>query len=478
MPSTRQFAAISLTLLSILFPFPSMADSKPLIVTGSSTWQPFSFINRDGEADGIMVDYWRLYAKENNLNIQFNLLPWSESLQYVANTDNVVHGGLGYTGSRAETLAFSRELPLKRYNVSLFVQKDLPVDDLNLLDSAVVGTVKDSTKHAFLMSRIPEENIKLFPTFGSLNDAAYRGEVDVFIDDFSTALYDMRHTGNSGQFTARRKLYSFPLHFAVNKNSQNSLADIERGLEKIDLDEVNAIYDKWLPQNKLHSALPWLNKHAQLTILISSMLVMVIGLFFYRKLLKNRTEELKSAVEALKTSEERLECVVQNDALTGAKTRHQFYTLLAEKRFSPSPYVVAVLDIDSLKQINDSFGQDVGDMVLKHLAKLIRLQFSGSTVSARLGGGEFGVLFDLTESTQAMKRIKQLHKVLQLSPLHIDQQIIPVKFSEGIACYPYDGEDGESLVAIATTRMRANKPNYSMFGHTDNDTDVTERRWA
>ncbi|KXF80304.1 transporter substrate-binding domain-containing diguanylate cyclase [Enterovibrio coralii] len=477
MPSARQFAAISLTLLSYLFPISSMAESKPLIVTGSSTWQPFSFINRDGEADGIMVDYWRLYAKVNNLDIEFNLLPWSESLQYVANTKNVVHGGLGYTGSRAKTLSFSRELPLRHYNVSLFVQKDLPFDDLHLLDSAVVGTVKDSTKHAFLMSRMPEENIKLFPTFGSLNDAAYRGDVDVFIDDLSTALYDMRHTGNSGEFTARRKLYSFPLHFAVNKDSHDSLASIENGLDKIDLDDVKAIYDKWLPQNKLHYALPWLNKHAQLTILVSFMVLMVVGLFFYRKLLKSRTEELKSAVEALKSSEERLECAVQSDALTGAKTRHQFYNLLAEKRFSPSPYVVAVLDIDSLKQINESFGQDVGDMALRHLAKLVRLQFSGSTVVARLGGGEFGVLFDLTESSQALKRIKQLQKVLQLSPLHIDQQNIPVKFSEGIACYPYDGEDGETLVTIATTRMRANKPN-NMFNNIDIDANVIERRWA
>lgn len=123
MPSTRQFTAISLTLLSFIFPFSSMAEEKPLIVTGSSTWQPFSFINKEGDADGIMVDYWQLYAKANNLDVQFNLLPWSESLTYVANTDNVVHGGLGYTGTRAETLAFSRELPLKRYNVSLFVQK-------------------------------------------------------------------------------------------------------------------------------------------------------------------------------------------------------------------------------------------------------------------------------------------------------------------------------------------------------------------
>ncbi|KKD61905.1 ABC transporter substrate-binding protein [Grimontia sp. AD028] len=479
MPSIRQLTALLLT--SVLFSFSpfSFAETKKLIITGSSTWQPFSFINRFGQPDGIMVDFWRLYGKANNVDVTFELKPWSESLEYARSTPNVIHGGLGYTGDRAKTLAFSRELPLNHYNVHLFAQKDRSFEGLDSLDSAIVGTVKDSTKHAFLISRIPEKNIRLFPTFGSLNDAAYRGEVDVFIDDYSTALYDMRHTGNSGQFTSRQKLYSFPMHFAVSKDSKSTIAKVERGLNNIDPSDLQAIYDKWLPQNKLHLALPWLNKTAQYLIFLGSMVLLTVGLFLYHRLLKHRTAELKSAVKALKDSKQKLETATQNDPLTGTKTRHQFFTALSDKRFSPSPYVVAVLDIDHLKQVNESYGQDVGDMAIKHLATQLRLQLSSQTLCARLGGGEFAVLFDLSDSSQAQRKLQQLQKTLQLSLLYIDQQVVPVKFSSGIACYPYDGESGEKLVRIASTRMRANKQSQNNFTAGNNDDDLfTEHRWA
>ncbi|WP_407332088.1 diguanylate cyclase domain-containing protein [Enterovibrio sp. 27052020O] len=457
----------------------SLADTKQLIVTGSSTWQPFSFINRDGQPDGIMVDYWRLYAKANDVDVRFHLLPWSESLQFVANNEGVIHGGLGYTGDRAKRLAFSRELPLKHYNVSLFVQKDLPFENFNTLGTAKVGSVKDSTKHAFLLSRLPEKNIALFPTFGALNEAAYRGEIDVFIDDLTTALYDMRHSGNTGLFTPRRKLYSFPLHFAVTKSAQNEVTQIERGLDNISADDISAIYNKWIPASKIYATLPWLDKKAHYVILISSLVLLIGGLTLYHRLLKFRTNELKSAVEALKDSNDRLESAVQNDVLTGAKSRHQFFTQLADKRFSPSPFVVAVLDIDGLKHINENYGQYIGDMALKHLATQLRLQLSSQTMFARLSGGEFAILFDLSDSSQAMRKINQIQKALQLSPLYFDQQVVPVKFSAGVGCYPYDGEHGEALVRIASMRMRANKPNYGTYSANDNEPDnMAERHWA
>lgn len=75
MSGIRQFVAISLTLL-FLFASPlSLAAQKQLIITGSSTWQPFSYINREGKPDGIMIDYWRLYGAINNVDIEFKLLP-------------------------------------------------------------------------------------------------------------------------------------------------------------------------------------------------------------------------------------------------------------------------------------------------------------------------------------------------------------------------------------------------------------------
>lgn len=454
----RRFTAATLAFV-LLFVSPlSYSASKPLIVTGSSTWQPFSFINQDGQPDGIMVDYWKLYSKANQIEVIFHLLPWSESLKYTRNTPNVIHGGLGYTTDRAKLLVFSRQLPLKPYNVNLFVQKDIPFNNLYLLNSTTVGTVKESTKHAFLLSRIPEQNIKQFPTFGSLNEAAYRGEVDVFIDDLSSALYDMRHTGNTGLFTSRSKLYSFPLHFALGKISKQDISNIEQGLDNISKKDVLAIYDKWFPENKRHSNLAWLNKTTWLMLFFSSMLLLIIGLVGYRKGLKFKTSELQSAVQALLDSKKQLKTAAQSDAITGAKTRHQFFTHLNEKRFSSNSHVIAVLRIDELKFINRKYGQDVGDIALKHLATQLRLQLPINTMLARLGAGEFGIVFEIADTFEVTQKLDRLQNALNLNPLFIDQQVIPVQFHSGIASSIFDSHNGETLVQLATTRMRATKP--------------------
>lgn len=459
MPCTRCFSAALLALSLFLVSPLSSAVPQQLIVTGSSTWQPFSFINKNGEPDGIMVDYWKLYAKANDVTVKFHLLPWSESLQYTRNTPNVIHGGLGYTSERAKSLAFSRQLPLKPYNVNLFVQKDIPYSNLYLLNSSTVGTVKESAKHDFLVSRIPERNIKQFPTFGSLNEAAYRGEVDVFIDDLSTALYDMHHTGNSGLFTPRSELYSFPLHFAIQKSSKQKISNIEQGIDNISKESILAIYDKWLPEDKLYRSLPWLNKTTRSAIFLVSILLLCIGLAGYRKRLQSRTTELKCAVQALNDSKQQLKTAVQNDPVTGAKTRHQFFMSLTEKRFSSNPHVVAVLDVDALKYINKKYGQDVGDIALKHLAKQLRLRLPTNAMLARLGGGEFALIFEMCDGSQATRKLQRIQSALKLNPLHIDQQVIPVQFQAGIASSPYDSANGETLVQIATTRMRTLKAN-------------------
>ncbi len=453
----RHLTALSLTAITLLFSSCTKSDTDTLTVTGAATWKPFSFINEKGEPDGIMVDYWQLYAKENKVNIRFDLKPWSESLDYATHTPNVIHGGLGYTSDRAHSLVFSNELPLKRYDVYLFVRKNLPFDNLHSLKSAIVGTVDKSTKHGFLTAQISEQNTRIFSTFGALNKAAYRGEVDVFIDDLRSGVYDMRLTGNAGLFTPRRKLYSFPLHFAMNKASSMRLSELEKGVTRIDPKDIDAIYEKWFTASELQQKGLDTDQKIKNAIITFFIIMIFLGLFLYRKHFKHRLAELKTTIIALNDSNKHLQFIVQNDPITGAKTRHQFFSKLNELRFTPSPYAITVLGIEHLKFINQNYGQEVGDMALKHLATQMRLLLSNNVTVARLGGGKFGILFELSDQSQAVKRLQKLRIARQLKSFYIDQQLIPIEFSYGVACYPSDSTNNDELIRLATLKMRSNK---------------------
>lgn len=106
--------------------------------------------------------------------------------------------------------------------------------------------------------------------------------------------------------------------------------------------------------------------------------------------------ELRSTVRALTAAQERLQQQVERDVLTGLYNRRGFserakhHLALAQR--TGSPFSVVALDLDAFKQINDSFGHDVGDEALVEMASLLADVVRDSDLAARLGGDEFTLL--------------------------------------------------------------------------------------
>jgi diguanylate cyclase (GGDEF)-like protein len=110
---------------------------------------------------------------------------------------------------------------------------------------------------------------------------------------------------------------------------------------------------------------------------------------------------------------EREQLTARLDFLTGVLNRKAFYDLLtvelARNRRTETPFAVAYLDLDNFKQVNDDFGHDEGDALLRVAASTIRGALRSTDTLARLGGDEFGILLpdaDVESSAQFMARVK------------------------------------------------------------------------
>ena len=121
----------------------------------------------------------------------------------------------------------------------------------------------------------------------------------------------------------------------------------------------------------------------------------------------------------------RLNCenhvLARTDSLTQLPNRRQFYADLETLGTSPHPFAVGVLDLDRFKPVNDSFGHQVGDMLLKQLAQRLQSTSAGLRVY-RLGGDEFGLLaaLDPDEARAAGERLCQsLDTPFQVADLRI-----------------------------------------------------------
>ncbi len=181
------------------------------------------------------------------------------------------------------------------------------------------------------------------------------------------------------------------------------------------------------------------------------------------RLVEQRTEELRQTVDALQTraaehqaAEERAQHLAHYDPLTGLPNRvllhDRCHTALQWAMRHNHQVALLYLDLDHFKNINDSLGHRVGDEVLVELARRLRGAVREQDTVSRLGGDEFVLLLPETDAPGAASVAQ---KILQaaLVPLHLEDHELTVTPSIGIALYPQDGSDLDSLSRCADAAM-------------------------
>lgn len=149
------------------------------------------------------------------------------------------------------------------------------------------------------------------------------------------------------------------------------------------------------------------------------------------------------------------------DSLTSVHNRHFFediakLSLEEAFRYKGNLHIV-LFDLDNFKLVNDSYGHENGDKVLKEFSKTFSTSIRGSDVFARFGGDEFIALFRNSDTKNIEKRIMDIQNKFSGSPLRIGNTDYTTRFSYGIAGLPDDGTTLEELLRTADKRMYENK---------------------
>jgi diguanylate cyclase (GGDEF)-like protein/PAS domain S-box-containing protein len=191
-------------------------------------------------------------------------------------------------------------------------------------------------------------------------------------------------------------------------------------------------------------------------------------------LVEQRTQQLSQTVAALQqkiaeqqAAEARAERLALFDGLTGLPNRH----LLADRasqaidiaRRSDEPLAVLFLDLDHFKNVNDSLGHRVGDALLTQLASRLRGAVREQDTVARMGGDEFVLVLPLTDVAGAAHLATKL-MALASAPFQVEAQELTVTPSMGIAMFPTDGDDFDTLCKCADAAMyRAKKDGRNAY---------------
>ena len=182
---------------------------------------------------------------------------------------------------------------------------------------------------------------------------------------------------------------------------------------------------------------------------------------------QERTRELMDEVAERRRAEEMLRHVATHDGLTDLPNRSllldRLDTAIARAKRAQNSCAVVFIDLDGFKPINDTFGHDKGDLVLREVAKRLQGCIREADTAARFGGDEFViVLGDLHKTEDATVVAQKVLDALAI-PIDLDGQDAHVGASIGIALFPDHADSAEAVLKLADDAM------YDVKGHGKND---------
>ncbi len=158
-----------------------------------------------------------------------------------------------------------------------------------------------------------------------------------------------------------------------------------------------------------------------------------------------------------------LQDLATRDPLTGLYN-HGFFQERLDQEInrasrSGSRLALAMLDLDRFKQVNDTFGHQVGDEVLRQLAHILRESLRSSDLAARYGGEEIAIIFPETDADGALAVLERIRQLLESAAIDVPggHKLTGITLSAGVATYPDAASNRQSLIRAADDALYAAK---------------------
>lgn len=413
-------------------------------------WPPFEFVDEQGQMRGINIDVYRLLKERTGL--EFNFVPfesWQQTLDNLEQGQIDLVAGMTSTPERQQTFAFSQqywEMPW----VALYSNKLGEKNRLKDFKGQRVALTKGNHLTSYVRANYPELTLLLVDNAEEGYLALQQNKADAVLEPLASASeYYKRETLKLLSMSVLEDLPLDSSSIASLKANEELISIINKGLAKIDTEEKNEIYERWFDL----TITTGLDKNYVVRIASQIggfvVIIILIIIIWNRRLYKEirQREKLEKEMKHLAT----------HDSLTGLPNRNllkdRISQAIAIHQRQNKKMAVLFIDLDGFKNINDSYGHDVGDELLITLGQRLTNCVRKSDTLARFGGDEFVLLLTGLNSKKEAGFIAE--KILKITeqPFSLSSGQSHVGCSIGVAMYPDDGQDEVELLKIADTLM-------------------------
>ncbi|MEE9327497.1 MAG: EAL domain-containing protein [Cocleimonas sp.] len=428
-------------------------DQNPIIQLGiDRAFPPFSSISNDNKYIGFSADYIRLI--EHRTGLKFHIekdASWGETMELAILGKLDILVGLVKTTERQQFLDFTDSY-IKRNTVIINVGKKHGfIGSLKYLNNKKIVVEKGSFSATELLKKYPEiELLYVDNTTEALKQVSI-GNADAYVGNAEVARKIIQDDGYYNlSFSADTEFFSRH-SMGIVKPNNILLSIMDKTLQSISAGNKTSLVNYWFGLNTKH----FLPK--KVVFLIGSFLLGVLVLLLIW------TYSLRKTKNALKESKKKLQLQSEVDDLTGLGNRRGFYKRLKKvienADESVQSFTLFFLDLDMFKEVNDTHGHEVGDLLLIEVAKRLKASVVGKGSVSRLGGDEFVIIIPgLFDKVQIKKVAVQIRSNLSY-PYIIKRHEVSITTSIGITRYPEDAENSKTLVMNGDQAMYYSKNN-------------------
>lgn len=378
-------------------------------------WLPYEGIDENDEFTGIMSDFYALWSEKINTPIKLvHSSSWQQSLQLIQNGQCDILSSAMDVPSRREWLNVTT--PYIFYPLAIATQPDheFVVKFEQIIDRNFV-MVKGYAGIEMLRDRYPDIKIDSVESSREGLKLVETGEAYAFIDTVPTINYQMLRWGISHLKISGVLDIQYAMSVGVSIREPQLLEIFNKAIADTTDLERQRILKNWLsldyqpPENK---ALFW-------SLFGGVILLMMILVYRYRQVHHHNRN--------LRHLNNQLEQISQYDQLTGSANRyalHQRFNIEIELvSRTEQTFSLIMLDLDYFKEINDKYGHDVGDNIIKEFASLLQSMVRENDLVGRWGGEEFLILCSQTSRNGAFQLAEQLRLQVQAMDFSVDRQI-------------------------------------------------------
>lgn len=386
-----------------------VSEHKKVTLCVDPDWVPYERIDASGKHVGIAADLLALVSARTG--IEFELVPtrdWNESLEYSKSGRCKVLSFLNQSTERSEWLIFTTPL-FSDPNVFITREEHPFVSDPATLEHESIVFPEGTAMEGMIRERYPNLEIKIVKSEDEALDMVSARRSSMTMRSLIVAAYTIRKNGLFNlKIAGQLPLYVNHLRMGVSKSEGVLRNILDKGVQSITPQEKGRVINQHVAINVQTMIDPrWLFTGGGLAVVIAALW----GYWTYR------LRRLNAALLHLSNT----------DSLTGLANRQKLSSCMAEAMIRSHqydlPFSVMLLDLDSFKKVNDTYGHLAGDAVLQALRSIAANALRPQDTPGRWGGEEFLVLLPETEAAEAEALAEKLRS-----------SVGEYEFSDGLHC--------------------------------------------